>query len=277
MDLFHAFLLSLLQGATEFLPVSSSGHEVLARALLEGEANKEDPILFVLLVHIGTLIAITCVFRNRLIELIRYALRDAWQPTAGESLFTKWQKDNQSRLIMAILVATVPTGIIGLLGKDAVESLFSRPDLSGFALCVTALLLFSTRFRPQESQEEPPFITYWQAFLVGVAQGFALVPGISRSGSTIAVALLLGMGRRQAGEFSFLIAIPATLAALALKARDFEASDDISWFIGFVSLVVSAVSGYFFLKLLLRFVRGGQFIHFGWYCLAVGIGAILYF
>ncbi|MFP4379707.1 MAG: undecaprenyl-diphosphate phosphatase [Candidatus Sumerlaeia bacterium] len=282
MTYLEAILLSLLQGATEFLPVSSSGHEVLAHGLLYGEQTHEDPLLFVLLVHLGTLLAILWVFRGLIGRFLIYAGVEGWRQWGQSGFAAAWLKNPTGRMILAILLACIPTGLIGVLAKDRIEALFVEPELAGYALCVTALLLAATRLRknPVTPQDEEATydISFIHALIIGAIQGGALIPGISRSGSTIAVALILGMNRRLAGEFSFLIAIPAIFGAILLKFRDFDPSrSSMSVGIGLVSMLVSAVSGYFFLRLLLRFVRGGQFSYFAIYCLVVGIWAIIYF
>ena len=264
MGYLEALLLSLLQGATEFLPVSSSGHLALANAMLEGGVDHADDVAFAVLVHVGTLLAIGLVFRQRVVELVRYGLFDAWPVWRREGAAGAWLVDTRGRMIVAIVVASVPTGVMGLLGRGWVEGMFERPDLVGWALCVTGLLLASTFLRRARAESglgggeapELPF-PFWVAAAIGVAQGLAITPGISRSGATITAALLLGLSRRTAGDFSFLIAIPAILGAMVLELGDLAgAQSAVPPAVGFVALVVSAASGWVFLKLLLRFVRG---------------------
>jgi undecaprenyl-diphosphatase len=286
MNWLEAIFLSLLQGATEFLPVSSSGHEVIAQALLYGDEGHEEPVLYTLLVHVGTLISILWVFHKSLWELLRYGLVDIWSEARRTGWINAVNRNPKGRMIACIVLACVPTAIIGFVFKDRLEALFTNPQAVGYALCFTAVLLGSTYFRKPKALDAqvadspvPPFdLPYWKALVVGVIQGMALIPGISRSGSTIAVALLLGMNRRLAGEFSFLIAVPAIFGAMLLMAKDFDpATSNITPGIGLLSLIVAALSGYVFLRLLLRFVRGGQFSWFALYCLAVGVWAIFYF
>jgi len=323
MTLLESFLLSFLQGATEFLPISSSGHLVLAAQLAEERgfgsvASGAENLQFAILVHVGTLLAIGFVFRDTLLQLARYLLGEGWRRTRNEGFAAAWLADPRGRLISAVILATVPTGLIGFLGKDYFEALFSRPDRVGWALCVTAFLLALTFFRSggrengvpdagpalspgaerKANRAEPrrgaaagarlpgyPF-PLWISVAVGVAQGLAITPGVSRSGATISVALLLGMSRRAAGEFSFLIAVPAILGALLLQVLDVleggaagaagapSAGASLSLSAGALAFVVSCLSGYVFLRLLLRFLRGGQFSYFSVYCLAVGLWAI---
>ena len=284
MTPFHAFLLSVLQGATEFLPVSSSGHLVIAEKLLERrEVPGQDNILFDVLVHVGTLLSILFVFRQQLLDLIRYFFVEARSRFVQGGVKAAWLEDSRGRLIVAIVFASAPTGVIGLLGKKRFEALFSNPYSVGWALCITAALLAATLFvKPRNGANldnvSEDSLSLWKAFLIGIMQGLAITPGISRSGSTIAAALLLGLDRRIAGEFSLLIAIPAILGAALMELRKFSMADaNLSLSVAILSVAVSAAAGYVFLRLLLRFVRGGQFGYFSIYCLAVGIWAICWF
>jgi len=283
MTPFQAFLLSILQGATEFLPISSSAHLVFAQELLRDKAVLSNgEMLFDVLVHVGTLLSIVFLFRAHLIQLIRYAFVEAWDFSGRGGLKGAWLEDGRGRLIVAIFLANVPTGLIGVLGKDYLEGLFKNPQHVGWELCVNGLLLAVTLFikpRLGEAQETKRFsFPFWKAFLVGVMQGVAIIPGISRSGATIVMALLLGLDRRTAGEFSFLIVIPAILGAVLLQSLEFTADSAVlSLPAAIIAVVVSAAAGYVFLRLLLRFVRGGQFGYFSIYCLAVGIWAICWF
>lgn len=284
MTYLEAFLLSLLQGATEFLPVSSSGHLVIAqeRFGLQGTDN----IAFGILVHMGTLLAIFVFFRRKLGRILSFAFGEGWRLTREEGFRRAWSTDARGRLILAIIIATIPTALIGFLGKSFFEHLYESPEAvkwTGFSLCLTALLLASTfrRGRRSGAPETPlgdadaPF-PFRIAFCVGVIQAVAIAPGLSRSGSTISIALLLGMNRRMAGEFSFLIAIPAILGAVVLEAPELAGSAaGLSAGLIALALLVSAVSGYFFLRLLIGFVRSGALTYFSLYCMALGLWAIL--
>lgn len=277
-------LLSLLQGATEFLPISSSGHLQIARYAAERngvDLAGLDNVGFVVLVHVGTLLAICWVFRRRLWELAVYGIGGAWRLVAREGLRRAWIEHPDGRLILAIVIASVPTALAGLLGERFVDSLFDDPSKAvwvGWALCFTALLLASTRWLapPPGKGLDAAAFPLWMALVLGIAQSVALVPGVSRSGATITIALILGINRSTAGELSFLIAVPAILGAMLVKLMG---SQGIDLPVGLCinALAVSAASGYLFLRLLLRFVRSGSFWYFAFYCLALGVGAIWYF
>lgn len=280
MGFWEAVLLSLIQGATEFLPVSSSGHLVLGEALFGGAAQG-DTVGFVILAHVGTLLAVLFVFRGRLMELGRYVL-GGWRGVGREhGLRGVLLSDPRGRLLCFVFLSFFVTGVLGFVGKDFFEGLFAHPRLVGFALCGTAGLLFlgGRLSAGREVTGRPDGgLTFWKAGLLGVVQALAIIPGISRSGATISAGLVFGLDREKAGEFSFLIFIPTILAVLAHEWMNAgEREGTLSFWVGLTTLVVSGVSGYIFLRILLGFVRGGRLGIFGWYCLVVGIAAIWYF
>lgn len=242
----QSLLLGVLQGLTEFLPVSSSGHLVLLQLWLgDAFAFAKEAVAFDLVLHIATLIPVLWFYRSDLVRLVRDPRRNA-------------------RYIGLIVVATLPTAVIGLTLKDAFETLFHTPRAVAGALFVTGLLLSSTRWSDAagRSRREMRWST---ALIIGIAQGMAITPGISRSGATIAAALLLGIDRAEAARFSFLLSIPAILGAAILVAKDgvaFEASLWPSLVIGFVA---AAGVGYAALRWLVRLVRGGRLYRFAYY------------
>jgi undecaprenyl-diphosphatase len=283
MSILQGILLSLLQGATEFLPISSDGHLLLAEKLWPGSLNQADNLAFVVLVHVATLVPICFVFRRRLAELIAFCFRDGWRRGESGGIAARWFSDPRGRMVLAVVIGTLPTGIMGIVAKDYLEGLRS-PATLGYQFVFTAFLLALTALRSRanslETGKADDLVAFplWMALVVGIAQGVAILPAVSRSGATIAVAILLGMNRRTAGEFSFLLVIPAILGAMLLELKDFDpATTALPLATGVVSFVVAAVSGYVFLRLLLRFIRGGQFSWFSIYCLAVGIWAIVHF
>jgi len=284
MSLWEAFILSLVQGITEFLPISSSGHLVIVASLWDnGLSESGENLTFVLLAHLGTLIAICWIFRSSILDLLHYAGSGSLRIVSDKGWREAWLVNPKGRMIIAILISTAITGSIGLLLDDFFEALYSHPDLVGFALCFTALLLIATLFRRDTRAEQSSLNTvgfpypFWIAIAIALAQSLAIVPGISRSGSTIALALLLNMRRSDAGEFSFLIALPVILGASLVKFSHVSPdSSSLGLGLSVLTLVVSAMSGLLSLKVLLRFIRGGQLAWFGLYCMVVGVWAILY-
>lgn len=258
MDTTSAAILGLVQGLTEFLPVSSSGHLVLGQHLL----NIDEPsMLFNVAVHVGTLAAVLAVFRGDLIAM----LRGLWE--RGE------EGRRGRRLIWLVAVGTLPTALIGLLFKDVFEALFSSIRTVGIALLVTGALLFITRLVPKGTRNEER-TGMGRALLIGLAQGMAITPGISRSGTTIAIALLLGVDRKLAAHYSFLLSIPAILGALLLQVREIQPNQSVDLAPLLVGGVVAAIVGYGALRVLLKLVQSGRLHWFAPYCWALGLAAL---
>lgn len=261
-----AVALGTLQGATEFLPVSSSGHLALSQAFFG-----IDPELgghrFSILAHLGTLMAVLWMYRRDVLELAGVLLHPLTPSTARKTL-------------LMMVVATLPLGLVLVPGvEDAILAVESSPRLVGGCLLATAVVLFVAFRRPSEAGEdslEAPRLG--QAILVGLAQMVAVLPGISRSGSTIAMGLGLGMDRTAAARFSFLISIPAILGATVLEVRklmnqDTTAIDPWPYVVG---CVVSFVVGLACLRLLLVLVRSGRIMGFVVYLAAVGTAAVIW-
>jgi undecaprenyl-diphosphatase len=260
MTSIQSLLLGALQGVAEFLPISSSGHLVLLRQLMDlGEV----PLLYDVLLHVSTLIVVLIVFRSRIGSIfasIWRVLKAAAGPGDRENL----------RLTLYILIATVVTGAVGFVLSRFEGLFFNRPRLVSLLLLVTAAFLLSTLIR--RSQRDYLQIGFLLAVIVGLAQGVGVLPGISRAGITISVALLLGLDRQRAGEFSFLIAIPAILGALLLQLREagtlLEMIDPLALLVGFAA---SFVIGLLSLLLLLRVVRRGQLALFSIYLIPLAV------
>lgn len=251
----QAIWLGLIQGLTEFLPVSSSGHLVLGQSVL---GLKEPVLLFDIFVHVGTLAAVFVVFRSDILSMLRGL----------------WATDREGRmgrrLLFLIAVGSVPTAALGFFFKDLFESLFASTTAVGVALLITGFFLLLTRLAPtgrHTLQTTGPM----RALIVGLAQGLAITPGISRSGLTISVGLLLGIERRLAAHYSFLLSIPAILGALLLQIVHWDPQTEVSVSTLVTGGVVAAVSGYFALNILLRVVRAGALHWFAPYCWALGL------
>jgi undecaprenyl-diphosphatase len=255
-----ATLLGVVQGLTEFLPVSSSGHLVLAQEALGVE---HEDISFELAVHLGTLLPIFLVYFSDLKQM-------AMAPFVEKGTLSERPA---TRLLLLLILGSIPTALIGLLGKDFFESLFASSGPLVISFAITGTLLYATRFAPKG--DKAALSLPWQsAVLIGIAQGLAITPGISRSGTTIAVALFLGTSRNFAARFSFLLAIPAILGAVLLQAMDIEGSASLDWTPLGIGAVVAAVVGYVALKLLLKLVNSGDFSKFAWYCWGMALVAL---
>lgn len=266
LDPLVAAALGAVQGATEFLPVSSSGHLALAQAFF-GVDPETGGHRFSIVAHAGTLLAVVWMYRRDVVDLAAVLLRPLTPSPARSTL-------------MMMVVATLPLGLVLLPGvEDAIVMVESHPRLVGVCLLVTAAIIFFAFRRPSEAGEEhettPP--TVGQAILVGIAQLFAVLPGISRSGSTIAAGLGLGINRAAAARFSFLISIPAILGATVREVtklgEDGGTLEPLPYVIGFV---VSFIVGLGCLGLLLRLVRSGKITGFVIYLAVVGSAAVIF-
>lgn len=267
MSIFEAIFLGVLQGLTEFLPVSSSGHLVLLQYLLGVD---EPGLLFDTALHCGTLLAVLAVFRKDVLDLMK-TFFSLCTPAAMKNFPARLGRDENARLLLLIIVGTVPTALIGLLFKDLVETMFTSVAVVGGSLLVTGMLLLATRWRC-DTTITVQRMALWQALAIGLVQGLALTPGISRSGATIAVALFLGIERELSGRFSFLLCLPAILGALALNAAGGMPVEQV--LPTAAGTAAAALVGYLALVFLLRVVQQGRFYLFAPYCFALGAVAL---
>ena len=257
MEWYEAIILGIVQGLTEFLPISSSGHLEIASYILK--TNPSENLMFTVVVHIATAISIIYVFRKDINEIIK-----------GLIQFKKKQLD----FVLKILISSVPVGVVGVLFEKEVESFFTgNIVLVGSMLLITAALLFFTYFKKDDSKKN---ISFTDAIAIGLAQALAILPGISRSGSTISMALLLNVNREKATKFSFLMVLVPIFGILILKSiKGFteisETSNLIlfesSYVFGFISALFSGV---FACKMMLKIVKESKLIYFSAYCLLVG-------
>jgi len=271
MNLLSAAILAVIQGLTEFLPVSSSGHLVLGEALLGTHAFK-DSIAFELVVHLGTFLAVLVIFWSDIVNLLKLFFSRLLSPGQWQN---EYQQNSEFRLSVLMIVAMLPAGFVGLLLRDQISDLFSNPARVSIALLVTGAMLISTKFYKKSDQP----INLKRALLIGFAQALALVPGISRSGSTITMALALGVKQEQAARFSFIMVLPLIVAATVLEFKDLlevgiSADEGLVLLVG---LIVSFMVGFFSLKWLLQLLRQGKFHYFAWYCFTIAGFGIFYF
>lgn len=267
-------ILAIVQGATEFLPVSSSGHLSLGHALLG--ASEDPPLLVDIVLHVGTLVAVVGVYRRDVAKLVTRTL---------QALVTRRFDDPYARLGLMVVGATLATTIVALTLKDVVEGTLRGPTIVGSMLLLNGAILWSARRvqRPEAeasvddgTPETPDRGLSWRsAGLIGILQGLAVTPGISRSGLTITGALHLGVSGPVAARFSFLLSIPAILGALVLKLVEIDAIGEVHWLRLGVGALVAAAVGWVCLVLLLKLLNRARFHHFAWYCWGLGIVAIV--
>ena len=256
MDWLVAALLGLVQGVTEFLPVSSSGHLVLAEELLGAGG---EGIVFEVAVHVATLVAVVVFYRRRILDLLRGALR-----CSPEALLYGAK----------LALATVPAVVLVMLAGDFMISLYDDPLVVGMALLVTGAMLITTRRTLSGAHDSEP--GFGAAFWIGCAQALAIMPGISRSGATVCVALALGVAPAAAAEFSFLMAVIAILGALVLQLPDLQAVSSGTWSALGIGGLVALISGLASLWLFVRLLRTQSFHRFAYYTWAVGGLVILW-
>lgn len=273
MGWLQAIVLGIVQGLTEFLPISSSGHLVLFQSFL---GLREPEIFFDVSVHIGTLVAV-CVFFFNDIKQMAVALFSisTWSTRGDVGLLERMCQTPELRLFCLIIVGTVPTVLIGLLLRPMADILFSSIRVVGFMLLVTGFLLWFTRGVKVKGRNTAE-LSLWDALCVGTMQGLAILPGISRSGSTIAMGLFKGLSRETAARYSFLLSIPAIVGAMVLELAG--AGSSVLPPVGptVLGACVAGVVGYFALKVLMHLVRKGNLYVFAPYCWLLGVSVIVW-
>ncbi|MBW2148566.1 MAG: undecaprenyl-diphosphate phosphatase [Deltaproteobacteria bacterium] len=262
----HAVFLGAVQGLTEFLPVSSSGHLVLFQHFM---GLKEPEVLLDAFLHAGTLVAVLIVFRGEIREMLAGA---GWVYRSVSGKWIHWSELFEVpavRMMWLIAVGTVPTVIVGLVFRERLELMFGEPCTVGWMLLLTGSIVGATRFLQKGTRglERSGVI---DALVVGLAQGLAIIPGISRSGATIAVGIFLGMEREWVGRYSFLLSIPSILGALFLSWASRE-EGGVGAFQLLAGATVAGLVGYGALKVLMMLITRGKFYGFAPYCGAVGI------
>ena len=264
MEWWQAILLGLVQGLTEFLPVSSSGHLMIFKELLG--ADGEGFLDFTVTVHFATVLATIVVFWSVI-----------WKLLKG---FFQFKYNDETDYVCKILVSLIPVALVGFLFKDQVDALFSGSLTQvGVGLCITAALLWVSdsagrRFKVPVARDQRNGISYWQAFTVGVAQAFAVVPGVSRSGSTIATGLLTGVKRESMAQFSFLMVLIPIIGEQSLDILKVATGHEVlAGSVGVVALalgfVAAFLSGLFACKVMIALVKKAKLLWFALYCLLV--------
>ncbi|NLM25712.1 MAG: undecaprenyl-diphosphate phosphatase [Firmicutes bacterium] len=266
MNLLEAIFLGVIQGITEFLPVSSSGHLVLFSSLL---GIQEANLTYEIFLHFGTLLAVFFAFKPDIMLLIQAFIKLIKAPGDFKQLY---QTDSGVKMLIAIIIGTLPLVFVGLFVQDFIRDLFSSPKFTGYMLLLTGTILFISS-KVNDGKKEIERISMLDGLIIGLGQACAVVPGLSRSGTTIATGLLKGLERESAARFSFLLSIPAILGAQVLAIGDLFSAEAIStplWMM-LIGTLVSAIVGYLAIKLLLKFVRQGRLIIFSYYTWAVGL------
>lgn len=290
MNLIESIFMGIIQGVTEFLPVSSSGHLAIFKNLF---GLQDAGLLFDVLLHVGTLVAVFIVFWKDIWELIvngigiiADALKNAGyffynlveKNKAGykKKKYIKVISTSYRRFAMLVIVSTIPTGIMGILFNDVIEKASTALIIPGICLLITGTLLLIADNTPDGKKNEDT-VSYKNAAVVGVCQGIATLPGISRSGTTIVACLVSKMDRKFAVKYSFIMSIPVILGAALLEVKDIGSSgisggEVFNYVIG---MLVATVVGYICIKTMLKVVRNKKFKGFSIYCYVVGLIAII--
>ncbi len=290
MSLIESIILGFIQGITEFLPVSSSGHLAIFKNFF---GLSEVGISYDILLHVGTLVAVFICFWSDIWELIvngvgivvdvcknigRFFnnLINGKKPGYTKKEYNKVIDTPYRRYVMLIIVATIPTGIMGILLKDIIEQAATALLIPGICLLITSVLLLIAD-NTKDGNDTEATTSYKKAGIIGICQGFATLPGISRSGTTITACLVTGLDRAFAVKFSFIVSIPAILGAAVLDIPDMltESIPAMEWVYYIVGTVVAAVVGFICIKTMLKVVRQKKFKGFSLYCAIMGLVAII--
>jgi undecaprenyl-diphosphatase len=263
MTYIDALILGLIQALTEFLPVSSSGHLVLGQSLFGIEPASG--IAFEIMVHLGTLFSVVFCYRKELKALLISLIPGDEHETLPSDGYG-WSE------VRLLFIGCLPAGVIGLTFKKELEQIFGSPSFVAWALLVTGVVLLSTRMTSDAGRRITPQI----AFAIGLAQAVAILPGISRAGATIAMAMWLGVPNERGARFSFFLSIPVIAGASLIQLKDLAQLNTSAqeWSLLSVSALCAFVFGVLALRLLLVLLDRGVFSRFGWYCLTVGVGAL---
>lgn len=267
MDIIHSLILGIAQGITEFLPVSSSGHLVLMQKFFN---IKEPPIFFDTLVHFATLMAVIFYLRKEILSIIKNI--NPVRNGASDGVKEK----NTQKLLALIVLATIPAIVIGFLLKDSIEGIFNSVGLLAVTFLITALILFITKFF-ENGQKQMEELSWFSSLLVGVFQALAILPGVSRSASTISAGLFSGLKREEAFKFSFLLAIPVISGAMVLQLFNFNWSNLNGGLIpNFTGFFAAAISGFLSLKILEKITTKGKLHYFAIYCFLLGLAILIF-
>lgn len=260
MDVWDVSILGIIQGLTEFLPVSSSGHLELGKAILGDESLPKESLLLTVILHFATALSTIVIFRKDILEILK-------------GLFSfKWNEE--TKFSLKILISMIPAAFLGYYYEAQMEMLFGdNLILVGFMLIVTALLLWLT----DKAKATEKSVSYSNSFVIGIAQSIAILPGISRSGSTIATSVLLGNDKAKAARFSFLMVVPLILGKIAKDILDGEISTgDTNILIYSVGFISAFISGLFACTWMIAIVKRSKLKYFAIYCFIVGIGTIFF-
>jgi len=260
MDYLKVLILAITQGLTEFLPVSSSGHLVIVSEFF---GIHYPGITMEIFLHFGTFLSVLVVFRKDIHNILIAFFKNFWKITN----YPKNMKENEDfAMSIYMLLAIIPAGIAGVFFGDFFENLFKDINAVGFALIVTGTILFLTQWAKKSNKK----ITLWSSVIIGIVQAFAIIPGISRSGSTISTGLFLGIDKKKVARFSFILALPLVFGATLLETKNLVGVSVIDWKLILFGIVIAFITGYYAIKWILYSLLKGKFYIFSYYCVILG-------
>ncbi len=284
MSLLQAIFLGIVQGLTEFLPVSSSGHLAIFQNLFHIDTGSS--VAFDVMLHVGTLLVVFLVYWKDICKLVVEAFRMIADAAAnvmtflnkseGRKKYRRIIRTNYRKFVMLVIVSTIPTGVIGFIGRKLIEDASQTLIVPGICLLITAVILFLSD-RVQNCWKIPKDVSWGEGILIGIAQGFATLPGISRSGTTISACTMCGFERKFAVKYSFILSIPAILGAAVLEIGDLMQEQVTGAMMGnyAAGMIAAAVFGYISIRIVGKMVLDRKMKVFSIYCTAAGIVAII--
>lgn len=248
----YCIFLGIIQGLTEFIPISSSAHLVIFQEIL---GIKEHQVFFDIVLHLGTLFAVIIYFYKDIINIIRFTREG-------------------SRMLALLFIGTIPAGVAGIFLKDFIETIFSSPVSVSVLLAITGIVLYATKYIKKDTTEN---ISILDALIIGFAQMFAIAPGLSRSGMTISTGIFRGIERKRCARFSLLLSIPAITGALVVKSGDIKELNSLNIFNILLGFLSAFLVGYIAIKVLVKVLEKAKFYIFAYYCWIVGGITFVYF
>lgn len=271
MDILHAIVIGIVQGLTEFLPVSSSAHLIFAQELL---GVNQPGLAFDVLLHLGTLIAVVSYFFKDIVEMIKAFFSSLVDIFRGK-FKQGFREEPYKKLAWMVIIGTIPVGIIGVVFDAEVEAAFNSITIPAFFLLITGVLLYVSQ-RLNVGHKDIKDTSLKESIIVGIGQACAIIPGLSRSGTTIATGLLIGLDKEFAAKFSFLLAVPAILGATVTQLNGIGAGLDSNLLPYVFGFFASLISGYFAISILLKLIRERSLDVFAFYCWIVGAVILVY-
>lgn len=275
ITIIQAIILGIVQGLTEFLPVSSSAHLVLVPQLINvNYANPAQAVAFDTLLHVGTLLAVIAYFWKDIIHIITGLISSILDIFRGKFI-TGLREDPSKRLTWLLVIGTIPAAIAGVLLNDQFEALFNNYAAVGFFLLITGVLLWISERMKGGGDKQVKDMTFKNALAIGIFQAFAIAPGISRSGSTIAAGLLSGLERELAARYSFLLAIPVIAGAALVQVKSIGAGLEANTAALLAGFLAALIVGFLSIKLLLKLIKERSLMIFAYYCWIIGAATLI--